>query len=126
MSTVQVNGPQRSSSIDIRWRSILDGVRYAFRLKYRERYDCWDIQIATAQGEVVIDGIRVAEGNDMLAAWTDPRLPPGQLVCVDTRGLGEHPTRDDWRDRHILTYTSPSGVVEDNELSSVLEVLPPG
>lgn len=121
MSTVQVNGPQLSSSIDIRWRSILDGVRYAFRLKYRERYDCWDIQIATSQGEVVIDGIRVTEGNDMLAAWTDPRLPPGQLACVDTRGLGEHPTRNDWRGRHILTYTSPSTEVEDNELSSALE-----
>jgi len=123
--TVQVNGPQLSTSIDIRWRSILDGVRYAFRLKYRERYDCWDIQIATSQGEIVIDGIRVTEGNDMLCAWTDPRLPPGQLICVDTLGLGAHPTRNDWIERHILTYTSPSGEVESDDLSATLEVPPP-
>lgn len=126
MSTVQVNGPQLSTSIDIRWRSVLEGVKYGFRLKYRERYDCWDLQILTAQGEIVIDGIRVTEGYDMLNAFTDTRLPPGQLICKDTRGLGEHPTRNDWRDRHILTYVERSTVVVDNLLSSSLPEEPPG
>lgn len=124
MSTVQVNGPQLSSSIDIRWRSVLDGVKYGFRLKYRERYDCWDLQVLTSQGEIVLDGIRVTEGNDMLAAYTDTRLPPGQLICRDTRGLGETPTRNDWRDRHILLYVESAAVVVDNMLSSEVEAVP--
>lgn len=123
--TVQVNGPQRTTAIDIRWRSVLDGIVYRFRLKYRERYDCWDIGISTTDGTEIIAGIRVTEGNDMLAAYTDSNLPAGKLVCVDTQGLGATPTRSDWRERHILTYTSPSGEVVDNMLSSQVNEEPP-
>jgi hypothetical protein len=118
MSTVQINGPQRSRSIDISWRCVLDSVVYRFRLKYRVRYDCWDMQISQSDGTVVLDGFRVTEGNDMLAPYTDTRLPAGQLICVDTQGLGTTPTRNDWIERHVLTYTSPVAVDFDNDLRS--------
>jgi hypothetical protein len=118
MSTVQVNGPQKSQSIDISWRSVLDGVVYRFRLKYRERYDCWDLQIAESDGSIIIDGIRVTEGIDLLYPYSDPRLPPGELICVDTQGLGAAPTRRDWRERHILKYNEFVEIIVDNELAS--------
>jgi len=124
MSTVQVNGPQKSQSIDISWRSVLDGVVYRFRLKYRERYDCWDMQIAESDGSVIIDGIRVTEGIDLLYPYSDPRLPPGELICVDTKGLGAAPTRRDWRERHILKYIESIEIVVDNELASSQAVVP--
>jgi hypothetical protein len=124
MSTVQVNGPQKSQSIDISWRSVLDGVMYRFRLKYRERYDCWDLQIAESDGSIIIDGIRVTEGIDLLYPYSDPRLPPGELICVDTKGLGAAPTRRDWRERHILKYIESIEIVVDNELASSQAVVP--
>lgn len=124
MSTVQVNGPQKSQSIDISWRSVLDGVMYRFRLKYRERYDCWDLQIAESDGSIVIDGIRVTEGIDLLYPYSDHRLPPGELICVDTKGLGASPTRRDWRERHILKYNEFVEVLVDNELASSQAVVP--
>jgi hypothetical protein len=119
MSAWRLKGPELSRAPVIAWRSRLDGVVYRFVLSYRKRYDCWDLQVATATGEIVVDGIRVTEGYPLLAAWTDARLPPGTLACVDSQGLGADPTRDDWRERHFLRYDDFSATNEDAELSIV-------
>lgn len=116
----KVHGPELTTDPVISWRSRMEGKTYRFKLSYRDRHDCWDLQIATSAGEVVIDGIRVSEGFDLLYSWTDSRLPPGKLVCVDTQGKGAHPTRNDWRERHYLRYETAEDVEEvDNELSVV-------
>lgn len=119
MSAWRLKGPELSRAPVIAWRSRLEGVVYRFVLSYRKRYDCWDLQVATATGEIVVDGIRVTEGYPLLAAWTDARLPPGTLTCVDSQGLGADPTRDDWRERHFLRYDDFSATTEDSELSIV-------
>lgn len=116
MSAWKLSGPELSRTPVINWRSRLEGVTYRFRLSYRERYDCWDLQIATSSGEVVIDGMRVTEGDDILATWTDARLPPGSLRCVDSQNLGQHPTRNDWRERHFFRYDDYAAPDDDNEL----------
>lgn len=116
--TLQVHGPDLSLAPVIDWKSRLDGVTYAFRLAYRERFDCWDIRISTNTGEIVIDGMRVTEGIDMLEPFVDRRLPPGKLICVDRKGEGAHPRRNDWRERHILTYEPFVEEEVDNELYS--------
>lgn len=125
MSAWRLRGPELSRAPVINWRSRLEGVTYRFKMSYRERYDCWDLQVATATGEVVIDGIRVTEGFPLLDAWSDIRLPPGKLTCVDSQGLGAHPTRNDWRERHYLRYDDFVLDVVDNELSSTPTEGPP-
>ena len=124
MSAWRLKGPEQSLAPVIAWRSRLEGVIYRFKLSYRKRYDCWDMQVATATGEVVIDGIRVTEGYPLLAAWTDSRLPPGILTCIDSQGLGAHPTRNDWRERHYLHYDDAVFMSEDTELSIVPAEVP--
>lgn len=121
MSAWKLRGPEVSSKPVIGWLSRLEGVVYRFRLFYRERFDCWDLQVGTSTGEIVIDGIRVTEGYPLLSTWTDARLPPGVLTCVDSRGLGQDPTRNDWRERHYLRYDDYVKVIVDNELQSILE-----
>lgn len=123
MSAWRLRGPELSTSPVVAWRSTLEGGVYRFRLAYRERHDCWDLQVATATGEVIVDGIRVSEGYPLLAAWSDIRLPPGELVCVDGQGLGAHPTRNDWRSRHFLKYIDHEPDTSDNGLSAeIVEV----
>jgi hypothetical protein len=122
MTTFRVHGPDRSDAPVILWRSVMDGGTYQFMLSYLERWDAWHLQIALTDGTVLLDGERVTEGVDILAAYTDSRLPPGELRCVDTRGLGANPTRRDWRERHLLTYTAASTTVVDNNLR-VVEVI---
>lgn len=126
MSAWRVRGPEVSLAPVIDWRSRLDGVVYRFRLAYRERYDCWDLQVATATGEIVINGRRVTEGESLFAAWSDIRLPPGTLTCVDSQSLGAHPTRDDWRERHYLRYDDFALTEIDNELAVILPEPDPG
>ncbi len=119
MSSWKASGPEKSDAPVISWRSRLDGVVYRFKLSYRERYDCWDLQVATSTGEVVIDGIRVTEGVPLLDTWMDSRLPPGDLTCIDSQNLGAHPTRNDWKERHYLRYDDYQVIIVDNELSVV-------
>ena len=121
MSRYQISGPETSSGIDTSWSSVIAGVRYKFRLKYRQRFDSWTLAIADAKGSPIIDGMSVVEGVDMLEPFTDVALPPGSITCVDTRGLGAAPTRYDWKDRHILVYEDPTIEDEDNGLASYQE-----
>jgi len=125
MSRYRMKGPERSQSIIINWASTLDGVRYRFRLAYRERYDCWDIDVQTASGVTIISGSRVVEGYPLFGAFSDARLPPGQITYVDTTGAGQPPTRGDWRSRGFLMYESFTPTVENNELSAVPAPGPP-
>lgn len=126
MSAWRLRGPEASQQPVISWRSRLEGVTYRFKISYRQRYDCWDLEIATASGEVLIDGIRVTEGFPLLAAWSDIRLPPGTLTCIDSQGLGAHPTRNDWRERHYFRYDDFVAIVVNNELSTILFEESPG
>jgi hypothetical protein len=125
MSSWRLRGPELSTAPVISWRSRLEGVTYRFKVSYRKRYDCWDLQVATSTGEVVIDGIRVTEGFPLLGAWIDARLPPGVLTCIDSQNLGAHPTRNDWRERHYFRYDDAILVAEDNELSIAMPEGPP-
>lgn len=126
MSAWKIRGPELSQAPVIAWASRLDGVVYRFKISYRERYDCWDLQVATATGEVVIDGVRVTEGIPLLENWTNSRLPPGKITCIDSKGLGAHPTRDDWRERHYLRYDDYGAVIVDDDLSIVPLIDDPG
>jgi len=119
VTAFRLHGPDRSTAPAIRWKSVLEGSTYQFLLTYLDRYDAWQLQIALTDGTIILDGERVTEGVDILAPYVDARLPPGELRCVDTLGLGADPTRLDWRERHILTYTTVADVVTDNQLRAV-------
>ena len=118
MTTFRVHGPDRSDAPVIRWRSVMDGRAFQFMLSYLDRWNAWQLQVALTDGTILLDGERVTEGVDMLAPYVDGRLPPGELRCIDTLGLGAHPGRNDWRERHLLTYTTATVTVIDNELSA--------
>lgn len=110
----RVKGPELSSAAVILWKSRLDGVTYNFKLTYAERYDAWYIDIGTASGEWILQGFRVVEGTNLLQAFTSEKLPTGALRCIDTQGQGANPTRDDWKERHLLTY-EPKVVAEEDD-----------
>ena len=116
MTSYRIRGPELATTPIIEWRSVLDGVTFRFRIEYRERYDCWDIQLSAADGTILVDGIRVTEGFPLFSHWSDIRFPRGTITCVDTRGLGAHPTRNDWRERHFLRYDAHETTTVDNGL----------
>lgn len=117
MTSYRIRGPELATTPIIEWRSVLDGVTFRFRIEYQTRYDCWYIQLSAADGTVLVDGIRVTEGYPLFSAWSDVRFPAGTITCIDSRGQGAHPTRNDWRERHYLRYDAFEEVVESNDLT---------
>lgn len=76
-----------------RQRTALDGSDYILDFKYNERSCRWTIDIADAEGEPIVSGMRLSHGVDVLRLVTDLRRPPGRLVTVDLQ-YDVRPPRD--------------------------------
>lgn len=66
----------------------LEGRTYRMRARWNTHGQAWDMDILTAQRELIVAGIRLVGGAGLLAQFRDDRLPPGELLVI-----GE-PSRD--------------------------------
>ena len=107
MAQRQIQGPEASRSSAIAFGAILNDIEYQFRLQWLDRVKYWSLQVIDARKEGVVEGQRVVAGTDMLQPYNDRRLPPGQLICVDTQNVWADPGRDDFVSRPFLRYIEP-------------------
>lgn len=70
----------------LRWRSLLDGGWYGFRLAYNTRLQWWTLDVEGDDGSPLVAGLRVTTGTSLLRPFGDVRLPPGQLFAQDVEG----------------------------------------
>ena len=90
-------------------------LEYQFSLQWIEVDEYWALTITDTRRADVLSNIRVVGNTDMLQPFNDmPRLPPGQLVAYDTKGMSSDPGREDWLERHLLIYEDPIEVVSEN------------
>lgn len=86
-------------------RTTLDGREYQLRFDYNGREDRWYLDILTVDGQKLVTGIKLIGNWPLLRRFTDPRLPPGNLVAVDFSPLeGEPPGFAELGRRVLLTY----------------------
>jgi len=96
---------------DPRWEAQTDlsGRRYTFRVSYNARQDFWMVSISDTNGELLIAGLRLVPGIDMLEKYraSVPGLPPGELVLIDKEGRPQtaEVTRDNLSTRFSLVYS---------------------
>jgi hypothetical protein len=96
---------------DPRWelQTDLSGRRYTFRISYNTRQDAWTVSILDVNGELLVAGLRLVPGIDMLKKFraSSPGLPPGELVLIDKEGRPQtaEVTRDNLSSRYMLVYT---------------------
>ena len=77
-----------------RFRQILGGTTYNFRLTYDSAQDgCWIMDIGDEESAVLVAGIPLVSGVDLLAQYRHLGFPGGLIVTTD-RGAGEVPTFD--------------------------------
>lgn len=93
MSDLILTGARADARPALRFRTLLEGAWYGFRLAYNTRLQAWYLDVEGDDGSPLVNGLRVAVGTDMLRPFGDTRLPPGQLFAVDVEGQG----RDPWR-----------------------------
>jgi hypothetical protein len=99
-----MQAPIRDSRPELRWRTLLEGTWYRFRLVYLSRSLGWWLDILEDGGAAIVEGIRVTEGTDLLAPFHALAVPPGQLFAGDTDGQGRPPDRHSWQSYARLYY----------------------
>jgi hypothetical protein len=67
----------------------LEGLTYTFRFLWSSRESCWYLDISDQGGNMLAPWVRLVVGPPLLRRFTDPRLPPGILTCVDLSGMDE-------------------------------------
>lgn len=81
----------------------LEGVVYNFRLQYNLRADSWTLDFVD-----IVNGIRLAGGQDLLKQFHHLDVPPGRLEVIDRDGMFHEPDKTNIGDRVILQYTEAS------------------
>lgn len=77
-----------------RFTITLGGVSYNMRLTYDIAQDgCWMLDIGDADANLLVAGIPLVTGVDLLAQYAYMQFG-GSLVCTTDRGAGEVPTFD--------------------------------
>lgn len=90
---------------------VLDGRRYLFELTWYGRAEVWMLDVRSSDGTMLLAGIPVRVGQDLLRPYVGDALPGeghGQLVAVDTSGVGVDPGRYDLGTRVVLVYMEVS------------------
>lgn len=82
----------------------LDSVVYQLTLDWNTRTESWTLSVADASAVAIVAGVRVGADYPMLRQYLHLDLPPGLLICLDTEGLVEDPTRFSLGARHKLVY----------------------
>jgi uncharacterized protein DUF6983 len=63
----------------------LEGTDYLLQMDYSLRENCYYLSISTPDGDDIVNGIKVVSSWPLLHRFTDPRLPPGEIIaCPNT------------------------------------------
>jgi hypothetical protein len=115
MKDIQIwNIPEYSSKMP-RWEVQVDlsNVRYKLNVSWNTRAESWILTIMDTNDRLILGGIRLSIGNDLLAKYraSCPNLPPGEIWIADLTGRYETAelTRDNFSTRFKLCY----GIVEE-------------
>lgn len=82
----------------------LDGSTYRLELAWNERDEAWSLSIFAQDGTQLLAGRAVLLGAGLTIRSVDRRLPPGELLVVDTSGRDEDAGLADLGDRVLLVY----------------------
>lgn len=90
----------------------LDGIRYRFKFAYNASADSWFMDIRDATDTVMVAGIRLVLGVDLLEPYKYMSgMPQGQLFCYDTSLAETEPGLTDFDSRVVLLYRPAAEVV---------------
>ena len=89
-------------------RTTLAGVDYLLSFQWSQRAGRWYLSLADADGNPIATSRLVTTSWRLLRGVTDPRRPPGDLVCIDTFGQGWDPGFSDLGARFTLVYADPA------------------
>jgi hypothetical protein len=85
----------------------LDDIEYLFYIRYNSRLDSFFLNMS-CQGELIINGVRVVTGVDLLVDCVHALSPKGEMYCYDLDSdilkEGRDPTNETIGSRVVLVY----------------------
>jgi len=103
---IDKNSPDQKFSID------LEGTVYVFRVLWNSRTGRWSLSIFEEDETPIVMGIAVVGEFDLLAQYSDARLPPGTLYTADLTGKNREPTDETFGDSVLLLYADEATSAE--------------
>jgi hypothetical protein len=80
VTTIPISPDLEFQSFSVR----LDGVDFTLEVRWNARAAAWMLTVGDAVGRVLLAGRRVVVGFPLLGRFADARLPPGELLAIDT------------------------------------------
>lgn len=87
----------------------MDGVTYGLETRWNERAQGWFLRIFDAEGNELLSAVRIVVGFFLAKRSSDPRMPPGVIVAMDTSGQDLDPGLTDLGARVQLLYFPATG-----------------
>lgn len=85
----------------------LSGTDYALTFAWNLRESKWYMDIADQDGNVLAGSLKVTVNYPMLRRSTNPLLPAGVIIPIDSSGSGEDPGLGDFGTRVLMVYFEP-------------------
>ncbi len=102
MAIIEV--PTRVDISSYKYKLTLEETVYTFTYTYNKRIERWHMSIGDADDNTLLGDIVLLTNVDLIGRFKSDELPPGTLICFDTKGENVSPTRDDLGNRIKLLY----------------------
>lgn len=96
--------PADSSEASYKIRVDLEGETFVFKLHFNERMNRWVLSVYDANEAAIVVGVVLNVDGSLIGRYSDPRLPPGELIYYDTSNRFQEGGRNDLGDRCLLLY----------------------
>jgi hypothetical protein len=83
---------------------VLDGTVFSLAFRWSQRGECWYMDLSTVDGTPILTGRKLVTGFPLLRRVVAATRPKGELVMLDTKGLGGRPTLEEFGTRYALFY----------------------
>ncbi len=86
------------------FRTELDTVFYLLDFRFNSRATIWMMNISDQNNNIIVAGVPLLLGVDLLAQYQDSRLPPGPLFVINLKDDYVEADRDSLGEDVLLLY----------------------
>jgi hypothetical protein len=102
--------PLTSSVMSYTFTIDLDGKTYGLSFHFNSRSRQWYFDMVSSDGVPLIDGAPVFVNQAVLSRFSNPLLPPGDVLFIDTSGANRDPDDTDLGTRVLMMYLDAAEV----------------
>jgi len=96
--------PVHSDIGNYEFKTDLEGTRFTFALRYNTRAARWIMDVKQSDGTILLAGLPLVLGTDLIGRFQDVNLPQGNLFLINLGSQYTECGRDDLGENCLLMY----------------------